>query len=83
MHSKLREASGQIINFDKSALSFSPNTTIQMTSGIKSILSMEIVSGHELYLGLPIFSLRNKNLQFVIQKKKKSSVCLFKGTHLS
>lgn len=35
-----------------------------MASDIKSILSMEVVGRHELYLGLPTFYLRNKNLQF-------------------
>lgn len=68
--SSYERASGQMINFDKSALSFSPNTTVQMTSDIKSILSMEVVSGHDLYLGLPTFSLRNKNLQFAYLKER-------------
>lgn len=53
-------AIGQMINFEKSSLTFSPNTTMQMTSDIKSIPSVEVVSGHKLYLGLPTFSLRKK-----------------------
>lgn len=69
---RYERTSGQIINFEKSALTYSPNTTAQIASVIKSILSMEVVNGHEIYLGLTTFSLASK----------KSQVCILKGTHV-
>lgn len=58
-------ASGQQINFDKSAISFSPKTLNANSIYIKDSLSLLICQGHALYLGLPTFSLRNKRIQFV------------------
>ncbi|XP_073152476.1 uncharacterized protein [Henckelia pumila] len=58
------KASGQLINFEKSSLSFSPNTDVQVKERIESCLDIPIVQGHEEYIGLPVFSSRNKNLQF-------------------
>lgn len=57
-------ASGQVINYDKSALTFSPSTSMQNIADIVEILSVTVVKGHDIYLGLPTFSLRNKRLQF-------------------
>lgn len=57
-------ASGQVVNYEKSALSFSPSTSTNDIEEIKNELSITVVQGHELYLGLPTFSLRNKRLQF-------------------
>lgn len=58
------QASGQLINFEKTALTFNPNTLTPTVNDIKSILSVAAVKAHDLYLGLPTFSLRNKRLQF-------------------
>ncbi|KAL5544106.1 hypothetical protein UlMin_007890 [Ulmus minor] len=58
------KASGQLINFDKSALSFSPNTKYSDNDVICSIFGVNQVQNHELYLGIPIFSMRNKRIQF-------------------
>ncbi|KAL5576147.1 hypothetical protein UlMin_017846 [Ulmus minor] len=58
------KASGQLINFEKSALSFSPNTSGASKREICSLFGISQVEGHDLYLGLPTFSLRNKRLQF-------------------
>ncbi|XP_073133915.1 uncharacterized protein [Henckelia pumila] len=57
-------ASGKVINFEKSALSFTPNTVPAMVNRIKSELTIPVVQGHEIYLGLPTFSLRSKKVQF-------------------
>lgn len=57
-------ASGQLINYEKSSLSFSPNTTEGTTVLIKTMLSIPIVQSHDVYLGLPTFSARQKKLQF-------------------
>lgn len=57
-------ALGQLISYEKSALSFSPNTKEETANSIKTMLSISIMQGHEIYLGLPTLSLRSKNLQF-------------------
>ncbi|KAL5564541.1 hypothetical protein UlMin_027705 [Ulmus minor] len=58
------KASSQSINFDKSALSFSPNTDTITKEGICHLFGVLQVVSHDLYLGLPTFSMRNKRLQF-------------------
>lgn len=58
------KASGKLINYDKSPLSFSPNTHLMFMDTIKNILTTPVVQQHELYLGLPMVSLRSKRLQF-------------------
>ncbi|XP_075475208.1 uncharacterized protein LOC142505947 [Primulina tabacum] len=58
------KASGQPINYDKSALSFSPNTHPLLMDTIKNILTIPVVHQHDLYLGLPTVSLKSKRLQF-------------------
>ncbi|XP_073309898.1 uncharacterized protein [Primulina huaijiensis] len=58
------KASGQLINFEKSSLSFSPNTNEQLAENIKSALAVPVVHAHSVYLGLPAISLRSKKLQF-------------------
>ncbi|XP_073057409.1 uncharacterized protein [Primulina eburnea] len=57
-------ASGQIVNYEKSALTFSPCVSSSNINTIQNIFSMSVVQGHELYLGLPTFSLRSKRIQF-------------------
>ncbi|XP_073049440.1 uncharacterized protein [Primulina eburnea] len=58
------KASGQIINYDKSALLFSPNTHMLLMVTIKNNFTILAVQQHDLYLGLPTVSLRSKRLQF-------------------
>lgn len=58
------KASEQMINYDKSALTFSPSTSHQSRVDMADIMSVNVVYGHDVYLGLPTFSLRNKRLQF-------------------
>ncbi|KAL5579373.1 hypothetical protein UlMin_011815 [Ulmus minor] len=58
------KASGQLINFDKSAFSFSPNTRCNDKITICSVFGVNQVQSHELYLGLPTFSMKNKRIQF-------------------
>lgn len=52
------------MNFDKSALTFSPCVSSGTISAIQRIFSIPVVQGHELYLDLPTFSLRSKQIQF-------------------
>ncbi|KAL5760387.1 hypothetical protein ACOSQ2_019225 [Xanthoceras sorbifolium] len=47
------QALGQSINFQKSALSFSPNAADGATSSIKDLFHVDVVSCHNSYLGLP------------------------------
>ncbi|KAL5826781.1 hypothetical protein ACOSQ3_018622 [Xanthoceras sorbifolium] len=54
------QASGQSINFDKSTLSFSPNSREDPIRGIKGLFNIEVVSSHEKYLGPP-FSISINN----------------------
>ncbi|KAL5563032.1 hypothetical protein UlMin_032779 [Ulmus minor] len=58
------KASGQLINFNKSALSFSPNTLARDKNAICDLFGISEVASHEIYLGLPTFSMRNKRIQF-------------------
>ncbi|XP_075491149.1 uncharacterized protein LOC142529488 [Primulina tabacum] len=58
------KASGQLINYDKSAVSFSPNSSPALMDTIKTILTIPVVHQHDLYLGLPTISMWSKRLQF-------------------
>lgn len=58
------KASGQQINFDKSTITFSKNTSRENIQFIKNGLSLRVCQGHDIYLGLPTFSSRNKRVQF-------------------
>ncbi|XP_073153499.1 uncharacterized protein [Henckelia pumila] len=61
---RYERASGQCVNFEKSTLSFSPNTNPQLIEAIKAILTISVVQRHDLYLGLPTVSMRSKKMQF-------------------
>lgn len=51
---KLNEKSlGQLINYEKSGLSFSPSTSEDMMDAIKTMIYVPIVQKREIYLGLP------------------------------
>lgn len=58
------QASGQHVNFDKSAICFSPNTDPIMKHLISSFLGVKIVDYHEKYLGLPTLARRNRSQMF-------------------
>ncbi|XP_075499819.1 uncharacterized protein LOC142538372 [Primulina tabacum] len=58
------KASGQVVNFDKSALTFSPSTCSHTKTDIMDVMDVPMVHGHDIYLGLPTFSVRKKRLQF-------------------
>ena len=52
------------MNIEKSAISVSPNTDQGHIDEIKELLGVQHTTGIEIYLGLPTFSLRSKNIQF-------------------
>ncbi|KAL5551110.1 hypothetical protein UlMin_001286 [Ulmus minor] len=58
------KAFGQLINYEKSTLTFSPNAARSTIGDICSLFGISLVDGHNLYLGLPTFSARNKRMQF-------------------
>lgn len=58
------QASGQLINYAKSAITFSPKTSVNNSNEISSLMGVHTTEGHSVYLGLPTFSMRNKTLQF-------------------
>lgn len=64
------KASGQVINYDKSAHSFSPLTLKQNQDRVKHYLNIRVSRSHELYLGAPSFALKNKRAQFGYLKER-------------
>lgn len=54
------EASGQLINFDKSAINFSKNVSNEMKDRVKSIFAVDRNWTEGNYLGLPAIMGRNK-----------------------
>lgn len=56
--------SGYFINRKKSTITFNPNSSHDMKNQILSTLCMNHNESHELYLGLPSFSGRNKQRMF-------------------
>ncbi|KAL9151827.1 hypothetical protein ABFS82_11G077500 [Erythranthe guttata] len=50
---KYARLSGQEINFEKSTMTFSPNTSSTKRDSISRILNFEVVERHEKYLGMP------------------------------
>lgn len=58
------EASGQVVNYEKSTITFCPSSSSMIIDEIKQVFNIPIFWGHELYLGLPTFSLRSKMVQF-------------------
>ena len=57
-------ASGQRVNFDKSSISFSVNTTTEVEHSICSLLGVWGTVNHGNYLGLPSFIGRSKSVIF-------------------
>ncbi|KAL5817683.1 hypothetical protein ACOSQ3_026061 [Xanthoceras sorbifolium] len=53
-------ASGQSVNYEKSALTFSPNVPEMTVLDIGNIFNVDVVACHEKYLGLPSSLGRNK-----------------------
>lgn len=77
-------ASGQMINFDKSAITFSPSTSTEDANTIRHLLNIQVVQGHAIYLGLPTFSIRHKRIQFgYIRAKVQRKLFVWKNQTFS
>ncbi|CAB4304493.1 unnamed protein product [Prunus armeniaca] len=79
-----KKASGQKINLDKSAVSFSSNVTVEIINAARNILQVPVVACHERYLGLPTVVGRNRRSLFLtIQERVKRKVQGWKEKNLS
>ncbi|KAI4346111.1 hypothetical protein L6164_013191 [Bauhinia variegata] len=64
------DVSGQKIDYEKSKINFSPNTTNQNRGCIKQGMKISVEAFNEKYLGLPTMVGRNKNNSFQSIKEK-------------
>uniref|UniRef100_A0A803P8W5 Reverse transcriptase domain-containing protein n=1 Tax=Cannabis sativa TaxID=3483 RepID=A0A803P8W5_CANSA len=63
-------ASGQLLNTDKTVMSFSPNVNVELKASFNNVLGMPICDLHEKYLGLPSYAARYfKNGDFLNASK--------------
>ncbi|KAL5857821.1 hypothetical protein ACOSQ3_005279 [Xanthoceras sorbifolium] len=59
------KGSGQIINFQKSAITFNPNVSNDCRFHIQALLGLDNSQAHDCYLGLPSLVGRNRRKTFV------------------
>ena len=64
------DASGQLINFQKSSISFSSNTSKELEDEICSFFQVSRTEDHGKYLGLPSLVGKNKKEVFSFIKDK-------------
>jgi ribonuclease HI len=64
------QASGQVINKDKTSIMFSPNTTQQIQQQVLSELGITQLTNNEKYLGLPVYIGKSKKKMFEYIKQK-------------
>ncbi|KAK3211638.1 hypothetical protein Dsin_016344 [Dipteronia sinensis] len=57
-------ASGQVINFNKSAICISPSFSVSNSERLSSVVGIKLVECQENYMGLPCFTGRNKRKLF-------------------
>ena len=77
-------ASGQAINRQKTALSFSRNTSPEVKEEIRSLLGAQVMHDCERYLGLPMVGGKSKVGTFKeIQERIANRVLGWKEKHIS
>ncbi|CAN1745807.1 LINE-1 retrotransposable element ORF2 protein [Linum perenne] len=67
---KYANASGQLINFDKSAIFFSKSTHVMLQDGISHVLGVHVPFDRGKYLGMPSVVGRNKRVAFQYVKDR-------------
>ena len=65
---KYEKASGQMVNFNKSVISFSTNVKEDLLQSIQGILGLDAALTHEKFLGLPTLIGRNRKATFAAIK---------------
>ncbi|GMI95677.1 hypothetical protein HRI_003237000 [Hibiscus trionum] len=68
--SAYERASGQLVNFSKSSIFFSSNTSTHIRNHISALFSVRFVSSMEKYLGLPTMVGKNKKAAFAELRDK-------------
>lgn len=77
-------ASGQLINFDKSATFFSKGTCCMRCRELTKILGVKLMDSNEKYLGNPIINNRSKNTNFLaLISKIKCRIMSWQANFLS
>lgn len=67
---KYAQASGQIINLDKSTMTFSAGTTDTTRMAIQQVLGIQVVPKFDKYLGMPVVVGRSKMAVFEFVKDR-------------
>ncbi|KAL0453322.1 UNVERIFIED_CONTAM: LINE-1 retrotransposable element O protein [Sesamum latifolium] len=67
---EFEEASGLMMNLEKSSMAFSKNTPDAIRADLANVLGVRVVDKHEKYLGLPAFVGRSKREVFQFIKDK-------------
>ena len=77
-------ASGQKVNYEKSAIAFSASTSMGERAYLGNLLGMKVVNCHEKYLGLPTMVGRKKGAVFrTVRERLKEKVNSWHGNLLS
>ena len=66
-------ASGQVVNFQKSSISFSSNMPVHLKDELCNFLSVRVTEDHGNYLGLPSLIGKNKK-QFFLSLKIRHGI---------
>ncbi|KAK6164390.1 hypothetical protein DH2020_001254 [Rehmannia glutinosa] len=82
--SSYEKASGQVVNMEKTAITFSPNTQQATRQSILGIFRISSTTPHDTYLGLPSMIGRNKNRTFAsIRERVWKRVSILNRNYLS
>lgn len=63
-------ASGQVINFEKSSMTFSRGVSQTLKSQLATILGVQVVESHDKYLGMPAVVGKSKQQIFSVLRER-------------